>query len=91
MAPLAGCLAIGNLNYQIHCLVFAAFPAKSTFTKEMYSTSNLHAYSLWPIFNVYTLYAGISPGRQTIATAATRKGTRAGIERRIRSVYAVVN
>ena len=54
--------------------------------------ANVHAYSLWPIFNVYTLYAGISPGRQTIATAATRKGARAGIERRrIRSVYAVVN
>ena len=53
--------------------------------------ANVHAYSLWPIFNVYTLYAGISPGKQTIATAATREGARAGIERRIRSVYAVVN
>ena len=81
MAPMAGCLAIGNLNYQIHCLVFAVFFLKICFDENnvcyLYVEADVHAHSLWPIFNVYTLYAGISPGRQTIATSATREGARA--------------
>ena len=74
---------------------FRCFSLKICFDENnvcyLYVEADVHAYSLWPIFNVYTLYAGISPGRQTIATAATIEGARAGIERRIRSVYAVVN